>query len=136
MTAGKVARHTGGTYNYIQVMRFYGTIEAESIQLKLAPALICMQRTQYTICTRCFGYFCSWHNLFLCTSNDYQSKTFFCLDLLRNVILQCSDVPRIVVFVRVLPLGQKVVEGRKFQVSQVGTAIEGLVSFVLEDWSS
>ena len=50
----------------------------------------------------------------------------------RKCILQLDDVPWVLLFVRVLPLGQQVVEGRKFQVSQVGIAIQLFVIFLLE----
>ena len=50
----------------------------------------------------------------------------------RKSILQLDDLPLGPVFVRVLPLGQKVVEGGNFQVSQVVIAIQLFVIFLLE----
>ena len=50
----------------------------------------------------------------------------------RKSILQLADLPLGLVFVRILPLGQKGVGGRKFQVSQVIIAIQLFVIFLLE----
>ena len=47
-------------------------------------------------------------------------------------ILQLRDVIPFLVFVRVLPLGQEVVEGRTFQVLQVVMGLQLLLVFLLE----
>ena len=50
----------------------------------------------------------------------------------RKSILQLGDLPLGLFFVRVLPLGQKAVEGRQLQASQLAIAIQLFVIFLLE----